>query len=349
MPSGDFLPHVEVVHTSNTPNPILPVNYCWFLRIDLPRFTRALPLANQLLIARQATKQRLRVVGPFGRILAFAFHRSQCTTIYLTRAGELIDPPDLVKERTGHTSDSKRKQRFVIGWRLGQSVQLVGHGDKLIGQDNLKAARTYRLLRDAIGDAEAKAASVFELTREQRRNVFRELRVDLELVSEAPYDGCYHVSDLLLAGPTFVTLSNETTVARIVRLIDSGVGLIVSVCSRGELAWLDERTKNLDLHEFVDHRLFGIVDGSVPTKDLMRVILDTIDEALKVKKTFVNSVGGRGRSALVLGCWIARHGLAFGEAALNHLTEVRYKSGLSAPSPETNSQREFVAQWRPGE
>jgi len=85
-----FTPSLMVINAYRTPRPILPINFSFFLRVELPRFTGALPLPSQLLIAKRATEPRRSYPfpGPFGRPLGFVFHRSRHLTIYLNPEGE---------------------------------------------------------------------------------------------------------------------------------------------------------------------------------------------------------------------------------------------------------------------
>ena len=48
----------------------------------------------------------------------------------------------------------------------------------------------------------------------------------------------------------------------------------------------------------------------------------------------------------MVGCWLARHGVAVGEAALNRVTALRaHTPDADCESPETEAQREMVRSW----
>ena len=57
--------------------------------------------------------------------------------------------------------------------------------------------------------------------------------------------------------------------------------------------------------------------------------------------------GGKGRTGTVIGCYLARHGLAVGEAALIRLNEIT-KAALFdfGTVPQTITQGTFVRNWR---
>jgi hypothetical protein len=92
-------------------------------------------------------------------------------------------------------------------------------------------------------------------------------------------------------------------------------------------------------------------DYGVPTVAQMISILDAIDgansEGLVV---YVHCWGGKGRTGTVVGCYLARHGLAVGEAALKRLNELTkaapYDFGYV---PQTSGQRAFVLNWGQGQ
>ena len=83
----------------------------------------------------------------------------------------------------------------------------------------------------------------------------------------------------------------------------------------------------------------------------MRAILDEIDRSIqKNHPVYVHCWGGRGRTGTVIGCYLARHGMAVGQEALARINFLR--SALpdsTARSPETSEQCEMVILWAAGE
>jgi predicted protein tyrosine phosphatase len=87
-----------------------------------------------------------------------------------------------------------------------------------------------------------------------------------------------------------------------------------------------------------------IADGGCPTENELTEILDLIDAELDRGETvYVHCWGGHGRTGLVVGCWLVRHGLS-GEQALERLVELRREVPEAAwrGSPETDAQRRLV-------
>ncbi|HEX2949642.1 MAG TPA: DUF6569 family protein [Armatimonadota bacterium] len=94
-----------------------------------------------------------------------------------------------------------------------------------------------------------------------------------------------------------------------------------------------------------------IPDQCVPTRETMREILDTIDAMLENElPTYIHCWGGRGRTGTVVGCWLARHGVANGDEALRQVQYLRRNDPtVNQPSPENQIQCNMVRNWREGE
>lgn len=103
------------------------------------------------------------------------------------------------------------------------------------------------------------------------------------------------------------------------------------------------------LGERAVHLSFPIKDVSLPSsKKLTEEILDMIDNQLaEGKKVYVHCWGGIGRTGIVIGCWLARHGEG-GEAALEKLRELWTPCSKSTfrRSPETSEQERYILAWK---
>jgi hypothetical protein len=98
------------------------------------------------------------------------------------------------------------------------------------------------------------------------------------------------------------------------------------------------------------HRL-PIVDLDVPTEAHMQRVLDVLDAALVASRpAYVHCWGGRGRTGTVVGCFLARHGYASGQRALDFVQHLRRTDAKSdTRSPETPAQCQFVREWPIGQ
>ena len=172
-----------------------------------------------------------------------------------------------------------------------------------------------------------------------------------------PFPRSYWVSHPhLLAGCYPGDKGPKEARAKITGLLTAGVGLIVNLMEQIEIGHdgnaLDPYENLLagvtaDVGVTVRMDRFPVPDMNVPTPAHMTAILDAIDSAIAAGTTvYVHCWGGRGRTGTVVGCWLARHGIATGEAALKRIAELR--AGVpkaQLPSPETTAQCEMVRGW----
>jgi hypothetical protein len=96
---------------------------------------------------------------------------------------------------------------------------------------------------------------------------------------------------------------------------------------------------------------FPLPNWQAPTRAEMALILDAIDTALADGLVvYVHCGSGIGRTGTVIGCWIARHDIATGQAALGRLQALRQNDPrVNRLAPETGHQRDLVRSWLPGE
>jgi protein tyrosine phosphatase (PTP) superfamily phosphohydrolase (DUF442 family) len=143
-------------------------------------------------------------------------------------------------------------------------------------------------------------------------------------------------------------------------LIAAGIRHVINLMEEGELDHqgkpfrpYQERFKYLAASKGIDvtWERVSIRDVSVPTRDVMVMILDRIDQALDQQHpVYVHCWGGKGRTGTVVGCYLVRHGIAEGEAALKAIQEIRRNDPKAhEPSPETREQCDFVLRWKPQE
>jgi len=134
--------------------------------------------------------------------------------------------------------------------------------------------------------------------------------------------------------------------ARVERFVAAGVTLFVDLTG-DEWPYLEPYAQHAGPAR---HWRSHVRDVSVPDEPAqMREILDTIDAALAEPQgvVYVHCWGGVGRTGVVVGCWLARHGHP-GQAALDRLRELWRacpKSG-SRRSPETLEQEEYIRNWQ---
>jgi protein-tyrosine phosphatase len=121
-------------------------------------------------------------------------------------------------------------------------------------------------------------------------------------------------------------------------LLEHGVTLFLDLTQDGELEPYAGH-----LPPQVRHVRMPIRDFSVPTPEALVATLDAIDDELaRGGLTYVHCWAGCGRTGVVIGCWLVRHGLA-PKVALERIAETR---GLGCP--QTLEQRLVILGWEAG-
>jgi protein-tyrosine phosphatase len=121
-------------------------------------------------------------------------------------------------------------------------------------------------------------------------------------------------------------------------LAEAGVTLFVDLTQPGELHPYEALVAPP-----VRYLSRPIVDFSIPTRDTLIAILDEIDAELAAGGVvYVHCWAGCGRTGVVVGSWLVRHGV-HPEDALRRIAQAR---GLGCP--QTLEQRMVVLDWRRG-
>ena len=143
-------------------------------------------------------------------------------------------------------------------------------------------------------------------------------------------------------------------------LLNSGIRCVVNLMEGHEtdhdgnsFADYEEPLKLMAKERGIDIKLVRhpIPDRGVPSKDQMIGILDSIDDAVdRGLPVYVHCWGGVGRTGTVIGCYLARHGIANGSAAIDRIKELRTADPTAyRTSPETGPQSQMVTAWMVGQ
>lgn len=166
---------------------------------------------------------------------------------------------------------------------------------------------------------------------------------------QPPFPCCYWAEPgKLIAGQYPGDISEASARAKLRALPSCGVAYFMDLALDGELdpyaVLLAEEAAALEVK--AEHHRFAIRDMSLPSRADLVATLDALDAALRDGHTvYLHCMGGIGRTGMVVGCYLVRHGLA-GEAALARLAELRRgMPNAHKPAPETGAQRRLVDCW----
>jgi protein-tyrosine phosphatase len=122
------------------------------------------------------------------------------------------------------------------------------------------------------------------------------------------------------------------------RLLEQGVTLFVDLTQEGELEPYATHVPSP-----ARHVRRPIRDFSVPTADELVATLDAIDAELETGgRVYVHCWAGCGRTGVVVGCWLVRHGMD-PRVALATIADAR---GVGCP--QTLEQRLLILDWERG-
>jgi protein-tyrosine phosphatase len=145
-------------------------------------------------------------------------------------------------------------------------------------------------------------------------------------------------TDRLIAGRHPCAWGPENASVEVRELAAAGVTLFLDLTQDGEL----EPYAHL-VQPPARHLRMAIRDFSVPTRDLLVATLNEIDDELRAGGlVYVHCWAGCGRTGVVVGAWLVRHGVTPNDA-LARIAEAR---GLGCP--QTLEQQLFVLGWQPG-
>ncbi|MBW2264036.1 MAG: dual specificity protein phosphatase family protein [Deltaproteobacteria bacterium] len=172
----------------------------------------------------------------------------------------------------------------------------------------------------------------------------------------APFEDAYWVDPgRFMAGPHPGGGSAEATRARTASLLEAGILCAINLTEPHE-------EKQEDRYEDVLSALasdrgleaacarFALWDGTSPSPAAVKELLDVIDACLaRDMPVYLHCKVGLGRTGVMVGCWLVRHGVARPRAAVRHISKLRRHAATARiTSPSTREQIARVRSWKPG-
>jgi Cyclin-dependent kinase inhibitor 3 (CDKN3) len=159
------------------------------------------------------------------------------------------------------------------------------------------------------------------------------------------------IPGLFLVGPHLGSREHERARAKIEILRRLDVQQIVNLCLEHECS-----SQGSPLVPYLAHlpntirlKQFPLGDGDAPSRSQMSELLDYLDECLwSGAPIYLHCRGGKCRTGMVVACFLVRHALAHGEAAIE--MNERFRRFHEATSCNLKpSQIQLVLDWRRGE
>ncbi len=172
---------------------------------------------------------------------------------------------------------------------------------------------------------------------------------------QRPFPNSYWVTDTLLAGEYPSALDPVLAESKVIKLLSCGISSVIDLTEPWDgpgdglqpyRPFLPDRTTT---GKPMSYCRCPIPDVSVPrSRQDMVTILNSIDHAAENGHVvYVHCWGGVGRTGMVVGCYLVRHGMTDEKAlaAVHQLWHTTEKSHTRPFSPETTAQREWVRMW----
>lgn len=164
-------------------------------------------------------------------------------------------------------------------------------------------------------------------------------------VLKQPIEHCYWVvPGKLLAGEFPGALHKDAAIKKIKALTDFGVEAFIDLTEER-----DGLESYAGLVKPSSYQRFGIQDVSTPASaQVTLAILNAIDGHMAAgRMVYVHCWGGVGRTGVIVGCWLVRHGLE-PEAAVERLAELwkQCPKSTKRKSPETQKQVDYIRSWK---
>jgi hypothetical protein len=169
-------------------------------------------------------------------------------------------------------------------------------------------------------------------------------------LSEQTIDDAYWVEAGRLLAGEYPGARQDAEARRKLRwLLAQGIDVVIDLTEAGEgqlrpyaALLADEAARQ---ERAVEHQRAPIPDLGTISVEAMQALQQMLETHLHAgRRVYVHCWGGIGRTGTVVGCYLARHGVA-GETALLEIEQMRQVVPSSRPSPETNEQRKMVFTW----
>ena len=170
-------------------------------------------------------------------------------------------------------------------------------------------------------------------------------------MSTPPISESYWVENKrLLAGEYPGSHDPEAARRRIDTFLEAGIDTFIDLTQSHELVSYESiLMQEARIYEInASYQRFPIRDYGIPPADTMTAILNAIDESIADGKcVYVHCWGGIGRTGLVVGCYLVRHGYTNAQAVaqVDQFFKTRPSRMFHPRSPESDEQIDYILNW----
>jgi predicted protein tyrosine phosphatase len=176
-------------------------------------------------------------------------------------------------------------------------------------------------------------------------------------MNRVPFSRSYWVvPGKFLAGCYPGSRSKDRGYKKLRALLEDGIRRVISLMEPDEKDWsgksfMSYEVQMTSIAKSMDHTVnfdtMPIKDAWIPSRPEMCRILDRIDQNMQDQRpVYIHCWGGRGRTSTVVGCYLARHGMATGQNVFDRIKELRRNTEDHwITSPETSEQVDMVLSW----
>jgi protein tyrosine/serine phosphatase len=182
-------------------------------------------------------------------------------------------------------------------------------------------------------------------------------------ISPPPYPGSYWIiPGVLLVGGFPGGRDAARMDDRLNALLDSGIRSVINLLTEEEEVARENDGTHYQAYEdrleqlgeerdlVLEIARYAIDDGNTLSEPEMQLVLDSLDAEIdgRDSPTLIHCTDGRGRAGVAVGCYLARHDIAVGKAALARIRELRaaHEELAGKKSPKTMVEEKFVLRWK---
>lgn len=173
-----------------------------------------------------------------------------------------------------------------------------------------------------------------------------------------PFERSYWIiPGKLMAGKYPASREKAKSMIKLDSLLDAGIKTIIDLTEKDETNIYNDPLFHYSDYFYgiagqrninVDHLRFEIPDLQIPTNEVVKEIIEVIDNSIeKNNPVYVHCRGGVGRTGTIIGCYLIEKGMADKSNVFDTIAYLKRTTDVhDIDSPETDIQKKFVLNWK---